>query len=92
MTHAWLDMTRNAGIARIVRMAYRSKTYTWNDIILVKRSMISDLLFFFTHDQSAGCVQTLCCVEPDTNEFVFAPLGHLFSFFSVLCVMMFYTL
>jgi hypothetical protein len=27
MTHAGLDVTRNAGIARIVRMLYRSKTY-----------------------------------------------------------------
>jgi len=40
MTHAWLDVMRNAEIARIVRMSYRSKTYTWNDEILVKRSMI----------------------------------------------------
>jgi len=40
MTYAWLDVTRNAGIARIVRMSYRSKTYTWNDVILVKTSMI----------------------------------------------------
>jgi len=40
MTHAWLDVTCNAGIARIVCMSYRSKTYTWNDVILVKRSMI----------------------------------------------------
>ena len=40
MTHAWLDVTRNAGIARIVRMSYRSKTYTWNDVILVKRIIL----------------------------------------------------
>ena len=39
-THAWLDVTRNAGITRIVRMSYRSKTYTWKDVILGKRSMI----------------------------------------------------
>jgi len=25
---------------RIMHMPYRSKTYTWNDVILVKRSMI----------------------------------------------------
>jgi hypothetical protein len=25
---------------RTMRMSYRSKTYTWNDVILVKRSMI----------------------------------------------------
>ena len=40
MTYAWFDVTRNAGIARIMHMSYRSKTYTWNDVILVKRSMI----------------------------------------------------
>jgi len=40
MTYAWFDVTRNAGIARIMHMSYRSKTHTWNDVILVKRSMI----------------------------------------------------
>ena len=45
MTYAWFDVTRNAGIARIMHMSYRSKTYTWNDIILVKRSMIR--IFFY---------------------------------------------
>ena len=40
MTYAWFDVTRNAGIARIMHVSYRSKTYTWNDVILVKRSMI----------------------------------------------------
>jgi hypothetical protein len=40
MTYACFDVTRNAGIARIMHMSYRSKTYTWNDVILVKRSMI----------------------------------------------------
>ena len=40
MTYAWLDVTRNTGIARIMHMLCRSKTYTWKDVILVKRSMI----------------------------------------------------
>jgi len=40
MTYAWFDVTRNAGIARIVHTSYRSKTYTWNEVILVKRRMI----------------------------------------------------
>jgi len=40
MTYAWFDVTRNAGIAPIMHMSYRSKTYTWKDVILVKRSMI----------------------------------------------------
>jgi len=41
MTYAWFDVTRNAGIARIMHMPYRSKTYTWNDVILVKRIIVS---------------------------------------------------
>jgi len=44
MTYAWFDVTCNAGIARIMHMSYRSKTYTWNDVILVKRSMIRVIL------------------------------------------------
>ena len=40
MTYAWFDVTRNAGIARTMHISYRSKTYTWNDVILVKISMI----------------------------------------------------
>jgi len=40
MTYTWFDVTHNAGIARFMHMSYRSKTYTWNDVILVKRSMI----------------------------------------------------
>ena len=35
-------------VARIVRMSYRSKTNTWNDVILVKRSMIRGF-FFLRH-------------------------------------------
>jgi len=37
MTYAWFDVTRNAGKARIMHMSYRSKTYTWNDVILVEK-------------------------------------------------------
>jgi len=40
MTYAWFEVMRNAGIAQIMHMSYCSKTYTWNNIILVKRSMI----------------------------------------------------
>ena len=32
---------------RTMHMSYRSKTYTWNDVILVKRSMIRVLILFF---------------------------------------------
>ena len=46
MTYAWFDVTRNAGIARIMHMSYRSKTYTWKDVILIKRSMIRVFISF----------------------------------------------
>jgi len=46
MTYACFDVARNAGIARIMHMSYRSKAYTWNDVILVKRSMIRVLILF----------------------------------------------
>jgi len=50
MTYAWFDVTRNAGIARIMHMSYRSKTYRWKDVILVKRSMIRVFLSpYVTH-------------------------------------------
>ena len=47
MTYAWFDVTRNAGIARIMHMSYRSKTYTWNDVILVKRIIVSHFFYFY---------------------------------------------
>jgi len=47
MTYAWFDVMRNAGIAQIMHMSYCSKTYTWNDVILVKRSMIRVFLVMF---------------------------------------------
>jgi len=47
MTYAWFDVTRNAGIARFMHMSYRSKTYTWKDEILVKRSMIRVFFLYF---------------------------------------------
>ena len=40
MTYEWFDVTRNAGIVRTMHMSYRAKTYIWNDVILVKRSVI----------------------------------------------------
>jgi len=46
MTYGWFDVTRNAGIARIMHMSYRSKTYTWNNVILVKRSMIRVFILY----------------------------------------------
>jgi len=52
MTYAWFDVTRNAGIARIMHMSYRSKTCTWEDVILVKRSMIGGFTPNFSFTQS----------------------------------------
>jgi len=54
MTYAWFDVTRNAGIARIMHMSYRSKTYKWNDVILVKRSMIGVLSCLIQVGMSRG--------------------------------------
>ena len=64
MTCAWFDVTRNAEIARIMHMSYRSKTYTWKDVILVKRSMIRGCFFFdricmFSPDRRRQCLGTL---------------------------------
>ena len=54
MTYAWFDVTRNAGIARIMHMSYRCKTNTWNNVSLVKRSMIR-VFFFNISLPKAGC-------------------------------------
>jgi hypothetical protein len=54
-----LDVTRNAGIARIMRMSYRSKTYIWNDVILVKRSMIRVFIMYDTHTLGSSCDKPL---------------------------------
>ena len=64
MTYAWFDVTRNAGIARIMHVSYCSKTYEWNDIILVKRSMIR---VFFYNAYFTEIIASECFVE--LNEF-----------------------
>jgi len=63
-------VTRNAGIARIMRMSYRSKTYTWNDVILVKGSMIREFVFILCYGMyevkgqyGGGIRHTSCCVQ-----------------------------
>jgi len=65
MTYAWFDVTGNAGIARIMHMSYRSKTYTWNDIILVKRSMIGVFFSvkFHTLKYQSKQILRLCSVN-----------------------------
>ena len=40
MTYAWFVLFQRCASHRTMHMSYRSKTYTWNDVILVKRSMI----------------------------------------------------
>ena len=64
MTNAWLDVTHNAGIARIVHMSYRSKTHTWNDVILIKRSMIRVFMGVLFSD-NFKCNN---CIESVTDE------------------------
>jgi len=45
MTYAWFVLFQRCTSHRTMHMLYRSKTYTWNDVILVKRSMIR--VFFY---------------------------------------------
>ena len=40
MTYAWFVLFQRCASHRTMHMSYRSKTYTWNDVILVERSMI----------------------------------------------------
>ena len=40
MTYAWFVLFQRCVSHRTMHMSYRSKTYTWNDVILVKRSKI----------------------------------------------------
>ena len=40
MTYAWFVLFQRCASHRTMHISYRSKTYTWNDVILVKRSMI----------------------------------------------------
>jgi len=48
MTYAWFVLFQRCASHRIMHMSYRSKTYTWTDVILVKRSMIR-VLFIVSH-------------------------------------------
>jgi len=75
MTYACFNVTRNAGIARIMHMLYRSKTYTWKDVILVKRSMIRGVLCP-RHHLSSPKLQT--CLKTQSDTF-FKPPAHLAS-------------
>jgi len=48
MTYAWFVLFQRCASHWTMHMSYRSKTYTWNDIILVKRSMIRDFFYRVT--------------------------------------------
>jgi len=72
MTYVWFDVTCNAGIARIMHMSYRSKTYTWNDVILVKRSMILLLFSFIVKHQPM--VEVLEANNPSPRAVDLSPL------------------
>ena len=41
MTYAWFVLFQRCASQRTMHMSYRSKTYTWNDVILVKRIIVS---------------------------------------------------
>ena len=41
MTYAWFMLFQRCASHRTMHMSYRSKTYTWNDVILVKRIIVS---------------------------------------------------
>ena len=41
MTYAWFVLFQRCASHRTVHMSYRSKTYTWNNVILVKRIIVS---------------------------------------------------
>jgi len=47
---------------RTMHMSYRSKTYTWNDVILVKRSMIWVFMILFCVLEMGLIHQLLCVV------------------------------
>jgi len=64
MTYAWFDVTRNAGIARTMHMSYRSKTYTWTDVILVKRSMIRGFFFVLALGTKVSQPYYECVIPP----------------------------
>ena len=48
MTYARFVLFQRCASHRNMHMSYRSKTYTWNDVILVKRSMIR-VFFIVSH-------------------------------------------
>jgi len=54
MTYARFVLFQRCASHRTMHMSYRSKTYTWNDVILVKRSIIR-VFFIVSH---SSCLVT----------------------------------
>ena len=52
--HAWFVLFQRCASHRTMHRSYRSKTYTWNDVILVKRSMIRVLSCLIQVGMSRG--------------------------------------
>jgi len=53
MTYAWFVLFQRCASHRTMHMSYRCKTYTWNDVIIVKRRMIR--VFIVSH---SSCLVT----------------------------------
>ena len=65
MTYAWFVLFQRCTSHRTMHMSYRSKTYTWNDIILIKRIMI--WVFFFIVLHSSCLVTWYACGQLKFN-------------------------
>ena len=64
MTYAWFVLFQRCASHRTMHMSYRSKTYTWNDVIIVKRSMIR---VFFIVSHSSCLVRWYACGQLKFN-------------------------
>jgi len=64
MTYAWFVIFQRCASHRTMHMSYRCKTYTWNDVILVKRSMIR---VFFIMSHSSCLVTWYACGQLKFN-------------------------
>jgi len=63
MTYAWFVLFQRCASHRTMHTSYRSKTYTWNDVILIKRSMIR--VFIVSH--SSCLVTWYACGQLKSN-------------------------
>ena len=58
MTYAWFMLFQRCASHRTMHMSYRSKTYTWNNVILVKRSTIWVFFYRVTFNLLGHVVRT----------------------------------